>query len=178
MNELRKQGSPEANDELWSLANGPDPLINTYSGCISNGVRFHNIECDDRNTNQNSGVAVEGGHEGQTIDYYGRLIKVQQVYYIADTKLGDNWKVVERIQRRGIWNVPEMDSLETNNPLNEVFQQDTTTEVPPIDVEGGQHEGVDNDMYADEDEDWGDLDGENEEWGDLDSEEEEEEEFM
>ncbi|KAH7846709.1 hypothetical protein Vadar_017271 [Vaccinium darrowii] len=181
MNELRKQRSPEANDELWSLANGPDPVINTYSGCISNGVRFHNIERDDRHTSQNSGVAVEGGHEGQTIDYCGRLIKVwemtymfghrvvlfqcewfnsgsdrtfrvdthctsidvrsrwyiddpfvfasqvQQVYYIADTKLGDNWKVVERIQRRGIWNVPEMDSLETNSTLNEVFQQDTTT---------------------------------------------------
>ncbi|KAF7114861.1 hypothetical protein RHSIM_RhsimUnG0074200 [Rhododendron simsii] len=189
MNELQNQGSPEATDELWSLANGPDALIDTYSGCISNGVRFHTIEHDNRHTSQNSGVLVEGEHEQQTIDFYGFLTKVwelrylfnhrvvlfecewyntgssrtmrvdahcksidtrtrwykddsfvlpsqvQQVFYIKDTKFGENWKVVERIQRRGIWNVLEMDSLETGSAPNEVFQQDTTIEVPEIVVE-------------------------------------------
>ncbi|KAH7864015.1 hypothetical protein Vadar_024658 [Vaccinium darrowii] len=73
MNELREHKSPKANDELWSLANGPDSIINTYSGCISNGVRFHTIERDNRRTSQNSGVVVEGDHGGQTIDFYGYL---------------------------------------------------------------------------------------------------------
>ncbi|XP_058202924.1 uncharacterized protein LOC131317385 [Rhododendron vialii] len=151
VNELRKQGSPEATNELWSMANGPEPIINTYSGCISNGVRFLTIEWDNRHTTQNSGVVVEGEHEGQTINFYGFLTKVwemaylfghrvvlfqcewynsgcsrffrvdthcssidvrsrwykddpfvfpsqvQQVFYIADTELGEHWKVVERI---------------------------------------------------------------------------------
>ncbi|XP_058211618.1 uncharacterized protein LOC131323794 [Rhododendron vialii] len=189
VNELRKQGSPEATNELWSLANGPGPIINTYSGCISNGVRFLTIERDNRHTTQNSGVVVEGEHEGQTINFYGFLTKVwemtylfghrvvlfqcewynsgcsrffwvdahcssidvrsrwykddpfvfpsqvQQVFYIADTKLGEHWKVVERIHRRGIWNVPETKSFETSGSPNEVFQQEITTEVPTIVVE-------------------------------------------
>ncbi|XP_058216777.1 uncharacterized protein LOC131327648 [Rhododendron vialii] len=149
MNELWNQGSPEATDELWSLANGPDALIDTYSGCISNGVQFHTIEHDNRHTSQNSGVLMVGEHEQQTIDFYGFLTKVwelsylfnhrvvlfqcewyntgssrtmrvdahcksidtstrwykddsfvlpsqvQQVFYIKDTKFGENWKVVE-----------------------------------------------------------------------------------
>lgn len=61
--------------------------------------------------------------------------QVQQVFYIPDTKLGDNWNIVEQIQRRGIWNVPESENLETNSVPNEVFQQETTTEVPPIVIE-------------------------------------------
>ncbi|KAF7154758.1 hypothetical protein RHSIM_Rhsim01G0183600 [Rhododendron simsii] len=51
MNELRNQGSPEATKELWSLANGLDALIDTYLGCISNGVRFHTIEHDNQHIN-------------------------------------------------------------------------------------------------------------------------------
>ncbi|KAI8530402.1 hypothetical protein RHMOL_Rhmol11G0055700 [Rhododendron molle] len=41
MNRLRVEESPEATDELWSLANGPNLLVKEYSGCIINGVRFH-----------------------------------------------------------------------------------------------------------------------------------------
>ncbi|XP_058207294.1 uncharacterized protein LOC131320577 [Rhododendron vialii] len=87
MNELRNQGSPEATDELWSLANGPDALIDTYSGCISNGVRFHTIEHDNRHTSQNSGVLVEGEHEQQTIDFYGFLTKVWELSYLFNHRV-------------------------------------------------------------------------------------------
>jgi hypothetical protein len=251
MNELRKQGSPEATDELWSLANEPNALINTYSGCICNGVRFHTIHRDNRHKTQNSGLVVEGDHEGQPNQFYGFLTKVwemtylfnhrvvlfqcewfntgssrtlrvdahctsidvrsrwykddpfvlpsqvQQVFYVNDTKLGDHWKIVERIQRRGIWNVPERDNLETNGTPTEVFQQDTTTEISPIvvddpiaislrrnDIESeivsedaglylttqrAQPEDIDNETFICDDED------EDEVMGDFDDEEEEEE---
>ncbi|XP_028077760.1 uncharacterized protein LOC114279671 [Camellia sinensis] len=122
INQLRNQGSPEATDELWSLANGPSAIVNTHSGCVSNGVRFHTIDRDNRS-------------------------QVEQVFYVNDTNLGGNWKVVERFHHRGIWNVPEMDGV-PDDVLNSVFQQDETTEVVTIvddngmQFEGGGDEGV------------------------------------
>ncbi|XP_058185683.1 uncharacterized protein LOC131302909 [Rhododendron vialii] len=183
VNELRKQRSPEATNELWSLANKLDPMINTYSGCIFNGVHFHSIEWDNQHTSQNSGVVVEGEHEGQTINYYGYdpfgfPSQVELEFYIVDTKLGEHWKVVERIQRRGIWNVPEMDSFETSGSPNEVFQQEITTEVPTIVVEDPpivsslQINDIEPAIISEE-EDHSDED-EEDLMGDLDDEEDEE----
>ncbi|KAF7152217.1 hypothetical protein RHSIM_Rhsim01G0128800 [Rhododendron simsii] len=196
MTQLRNQRSPEATDELWSLANGPLPVVNTYTGCISNGIRFHTIERDSRRKSQNSGLVVEGDNEGQCTNFYGHLCKVweltylfrnqvvlfqcewfntggnktfhvdahctsidvrsrwykddpfvlpnqvQQVFYIDDTldKCG-NWKLVQRIQHRGIWDVPEMEDLQANDAEethvpDHVFQQDETNEVVEVAVEG------------------------------------------
>ncbi|CAL5414354.1 unnamed protein product [Camellia sinensis] len=73
--------------------------------------------------------------------------QVEQVFYVNDTKLGGNWRVGERFHHRGIWNVPEMDGL-PDDALNNVFQQNETTEVIPIvngngmQVEGGGNQGV------------------------------------
>lgn len=193
MNDLRNKKSPEANDVLWALANGHLPIINIYSGCISNGVRFHTFERDNRHKSQNSGLAVEGEHAEQTSTFYGYLCKVweisylfnhrvvlfqcewfntgnnrtyrvdehctsidirsrwykddpfvlpsqvQQVFYVNDTKLGVNWKIVQRFHHRGIWDVPELEEEEPNDVadsvLNEVYQQDEVDRIIPIVVE-------------------------------------------
>jgi hypothetical protein len=82
MNQLRGEGSHEATDELWSLANGPDVTIKLYSGAICNGVRFHTKERDNRRKSQNSGVVVEGEHNNKTINFYGYLNKVWEMSYI------------------------------------------------------------------------------------------------
>lgn len=177
---------------MWSLANGPSPIVNIYSGCICNGIRFHTKERDNRRKSQNSGLVVQGDHHGMSIDFYGQLTKVwemtymfghrvvlfqcewfntgsnrtfrtethlttidvrsrwyqndpfvlpsqvQQVFYVNDTKLGEHWKVVERFQRRGIWNVPELEDVDPDaNELpipNDVFQQDETTEIVQISI--------------------------------------------
>ncbi|XP_028066963.1 uncharacterized protein LOC114269797 [Camellia sinensis] len=181
MNELWSQVSPEATDDMWSLANGPSGLVNTYSGCICNGVRYHTIDRDNRRKSQNSGLVIEGEHQGQLIHFYGHLCRVwelnylfrrrivlfqcewlntgssrtmhvephftivdvtsrwykddsfilpsqvEQVFYVNDTKLGTNWRVVEKFQHRGIWDVPEMDVVQPDD----AFQQEKTTEVVP-----------------------------------------------
>ena len=44
-----------------------------------------------------------------------------------DTKLGANWRVVEKFQQRRIWDVPEVDVPQ----LDDVFQQDESTNVVP-----------------------------------------------
>ena len=59
-------------DELWALANGPIVSeTKLYSRCIVNEVRFHAMDIDARRKFQNSGVVVEGMHDGESIDYYG-----------------------------------------------------------------------------------------------------------
>ena len=184
MNKLRTQRSLEATDKLWALSNGPVGTVNTYSGCISNGVRFHTFERENRRIYQNSGLVVEG--EGHKTSFYGRLHKVwemtylfghrvvlfqcewynsgsnrtfrveahstsidvrsrwfkddpfvlpsqvRQVFYVNDTLLGDNWKVVERFRHRGIWDVLEKDDSEPNHVEPNAFQEDETNGIAPI----------------------------------------------
>lgn len=181
MNDLRSEGSSEATDELWSLANGPGSIIDLYSGCISNGVRFHTRDRESRRRCQNSGLVVEGNHKGMNINFYGYLCKiwelrylhggtvvlfecewynigqrsriyndecvtsidvsrlwykddpfvlpsqVRQVFYVNDTSKGKNWRVVERVRHRGVWDVPEQDDVS-----NIAFQQDEPTDGIPI----------------------------------------------
>lgn len=198
MNLLRTQKSSEATNELWSLANGPNVIVNFYSGCICNGVRFHTRDRDNRRRSQNSGLVSKGEHEGRAIDFYGYLCKVwemtyiyghkvvlfqcewfntgstrtiqidehftsidvrsrwykddpfvlpsqvQQVFYVNDTKLGAHWQVVQRVQHRRTWDVPELEDDEFFGP-NDVFQQDETNGVVPILVEDSnvQHHRTD-----------------------------------
>ncbi|XXG68361.1 hypothetical protein AAC387_Pa06g1468 [Persea americana] len=82
MNDLRNQGSPEATDVMWSLANGLGSIVYLYSGCIFNGVRFHTRDRKNRRKCQNSGLVVQGEHIGKTIDFYGYLCKVWELTYL------------------------------------------------------------------------------------------------
>lgn len=181
MNDLRSEGSSEATDELWSLANGPGSIIDLYSGCISNGIRFHTKDRESRRRCQNSGLVVEGDHNGMNINFYGYLCKiwelrylhggnvvlfqcewyntgrksriyvdehvssvdvsrlwykhdpfvlpsqVRQVFYVNDTNKGKNWRVVEWVRHRGVWDVPERDDVS-----NIAFQQDEPIDCIPI----------------------------------------------
>ena len=63
--------------------------------------------------------------------------QVQQVFYVYDTKLGTNWRVVEKFQHRGIWDVPERDELEPNDAedihvRDDAFQLDEANRIAPI----------------------------------------------
>ena len=60
MNDLQTKGSPEAADELWSLANGPGSVIDFYYGCICNGIQFHTRNRENHCMCQNSGLVAEG----------------------------------------------------------------------------------------------------------------------
>lgn len=190
---MREEESPEATDDLWLLANGPNLLVKEYSGCIINGVRFHTREVDNRRKSQNSGVLTEGDHEGVMHEFYGHLRNVweleymchnkvvlfqcewyntgntgrsrtlrtddycisidvtsrwyqydpfilpsqaKQVFYLNDTKWGQPWQVVQRVQHRGVFDVPEVGDGEASDQPeeNDVFQQENITDVVPIDI--------------------------------------------
>uniref|UniRef100_A0A2N9GCW6 Transposase-associated domain-containing protein n=1 Tax=Fagus sylvatica TaxID=28930 RepID=A0A2N9GCW6_FAGSY len=87
INKLRVEGSLEATDQLWSLANGPNLLVKKYSACIVNGVRFHTRDLDNRRISQNSGVSAEGDHEGQRHDFYGHLGNIWEFEYMLHNKV-------------------------------------------------------------------------------------------
>ncbi|KAH7865554.1 hypothetical protein Vadar_008177 [Vaccinium darrowii] len=61
--------------------------------------------------------------------------QVKQVFYVNDTKFGDYWKVVKRIQHQGIWDIPEGDGSKPNDTPSEAFQQNETTNAVPFVVD-------------------------------------------
>jgi len=76
----------EIDEDLLSLACGPDFIIKKYSSCVVNGVRFNTVDRDKNKKTQNSGVMVQGEHNGQVIDFFGILKEIIQLLYIGDER--------------------------------------------------------------------------------------------
>jgi hypothetical protein len=62
---LRNMNQEEVDDDLFSLACGPDLRVRKYSSCIVNGVRFNTLDRDKHRKTQNSGVMTRGTHNGE-----------------------------------------------------------------------------------------------------------------
>ncbi|CAN6586409.1 unnamed protein product [Malus baccata var. baccata] len=117
---------------IFSLAQGLDQRIVQYTGCIVNDIQYLITHVDQNRTTQNNGVIMLGSHNGETCNFYDILVnydgdpyvlakQAHQVFYIDDLKLGHPWKVVQKIQHRHIWDVPEKDDDENeeDNATNE-----------------------------------------------------------
>ena len=63
--------------------------------------------------------------------------EAQQMFYLDDPKLGHGWKVVQKVQLRHVWDVPELDDEEEEVleedcdpvPGNDVYQQDEFNDI-------------------------------------------------
>ncbi|XP_062119146.1 uncharacterized protein LOC133832883 [Humulus lupulus] len=127
ISELRVQQSSLANDDLYSLSQGPLERYISYHSCIVNGVRFRCKDRDDNLRTQYSGVYTEGDHDNDTIMWYNSNPKgnsifldhnltfintstnwfpdepfilatqAQQVFYLLDMKHGLNWRIVQKL---------------------------------------------------------------------------------
>lgn len=75
----------EINEDLYALASLLDLRLRIFSGCIVNGVRYHTVDRESSRRTQNSGVMVEGSHNGEDIDFYGQLKEVIQLQYNSDS---------------------------------------------------------------------------------------------
>ena len=78
---LRQQKSPEATDDLFSLACGPDNRVTQYTCYIVNGIRFHSKEREKYRRTQNSGVVVKVYEGDKEIQYYGVLTNIIELDY-------------------------------------------------------------------------------------------------
>ncbi|XP_062094257.1 uncharacterized protein LOC133800316 [Humulus lupulus] len=187
ISELRVQQSSLANDELYSLSQGPLERYISYHSCIVNGVRFRCKDRDDNLRTQCSGVCTEGDHDNDTIMYYGVLLEIlqlsflfdrkvflfcckwynsnpkgnsifvdhnltfintstnwfpdepfilatqaQQVFYLLDMKRGLNWRIVQKVNHRSIYDIPEISHVEDDFLNNDVFQEDHSFQLPPF----------------------------------------------
>ena len=87
MNKLKVNESSKPTKQLWSLANGPKPLVKECSVCMVNSVRFHTRDLDNLRVTQNSGVFTEGDHEGEIHDFYGHVCKIWELEYMFHQKV-------------------------------------------------------------------------------------------
>lgn len=149
-------------DDIFSLACGPDLRIKKYKSCIVNGVRFNTLDHDKNKKTQNSGVMSLGTHNYELIEFYGNIKEIIQidyngddrsvvlfkcdwykldgrnalkddgfyksinvgslwykddslilatqarkVFYLPDTRFGNNWQVVQTFDHRHLYNVSE-----------------------------------------------------------------------
>ncbi|KAL2492096.1 Uncharacterized protein Adt_27724 [Abeliophyllum distichum] len=60
-------------------------------------------------------------------DSYILAIQAQQVFYMDDLVLGPQWKVVQKVQHRGIWDIPEKD--DNGGTEQEVFQENESSDI-------------------------------------------------
>lgn len=80
--DLYSQGSELVDEELYSLAQGPDSRCVQYTGCMANGVRWSVKHMEQYRTTQNSGVRTIGSHDGEDCNFYGNLISVIKIQFI------------------------------------------------------------------------------------------------
>ncbi|GJY09752.1 transposon protein, CACTA, En/Spm sub-class [Tanacetum coccineum] len=72
--------------EIRILSRGPLNSVNSYSGCMVNGYKFHTQTREENRTCQNSRVVVRGDHGSSMIDYFGILQEVLEVVYLGGSK--------------------------------------------------------------------------------------------
>lgn len=80
-------------------------------------------------------ISINVGSRWYKEDPFVLPINVKQVFYVNDTKWGKNWKVVERVQHRHLWDLPRCEVEDTNvytshseNPMQQ-FESDGVLEV-------------------------------------------------
>ncbi|KAF7134444.1 hypothetical protein RHSIM_Rhsim08G0138300 [Rhododendron simsii] len=95
------------------------------------------FECEWYNTGQRSRIyndecvtSIDVSRLWYKDDPFVLPSQVRQVFYVNDTSKGKNWRVVERVRHRGVWDVPEQDDVSNN-----AFQQDEPTDGIPIHAE-------------------------------------------
>ncbi|CAL2239948.1 unnamed protein product [Prunus armeniaca] len=128
VNKLKSENFPIYIEELYNLAFS---LISAelFSGCHVNGIKFLGTARDDKLCMQNSGVHVPGGGESTDIDFYGKLTTVvqllykdrSQIVYLDDPKADNGWKVVQQIDQRNVYAIPELDP--SDNDVDVFYQR-------------------------------------------------------
>lgn len=83
---LKYEGSTLVDEDLYSLACGPDPRMRSYTACIINGVRYHTIARDEHRKTQNSTIKTAGTHGDDTIDFYGTITDIIELSYSRNSK--------------------------------------------------------------------------------------------
>ena len=79
-------------------------------------------------------LMLQVGGMKMTLLYF--LVKRDKFFYLQDTKLGEPWKIVQSIQRREVFDVPEVGGGESNDNTkdSDALQQEVIVDVVSINV--------------------------------------------
>ncbi|KAG8391025.1 hypothetical protein BUALT_Bualt01G0145100 [Buddleja alternifolia] len=92
--------SHAVSEDLVHLAYGPDKRVTHYEACIVNGIR--SVQKDKYGC-----TSINTSKPWKTNEPYVLASQAQQVFYVNDIKLGNDWKVVIEAQGRSSWNILE-----------------------------------------------------------------------
>ncbi|KAL5573450.1 hypothetical protein UlMin_023047 [Ulmus minor] len=150
---MHRMQAPEVTTELLSLSSKTNMVVSSYPACIVNGVRFVTHDRDVRLRTQNSGVSVPGtgqemfyGQLQQILEFsylngfsvvlfrckwfksykddqFILASQAKHVFYVADPSRGPNWRVVQHVKHRSIWDITDdglsdIDLLQHNSSSN------------------------------------------------------------
>ncbi|KAL5573251.1 hypothetical protein UlMin_022848 [Ulmus minor] len=150
---MHRMQAPEVTTELLSLSSKTNMVVSSYQACIVNGVRFVTHDRDVRLRTQNSGVSVPGtgqemfyGQLQQILEFsylngfsvvlfrckwfksykddqFILASQAKHVFYVADPSRGPNWRVVQHVKHRSIWDITDdglsdIDLLQHNSSSN------------------------------------------------------------
>ncbi|TYK21879.1 uncharacterized protein E5676_scaffold494G00120 [Cucumis melo var. makuwa] len=88
-------------DDLYALACGPNDCARSYSG-----LRKNRINIVDGFTSINT------RNRWYKDEHFILVSQAAQVFYVDDYKLGQDWKIVQKMQPRHVWDIPEIESNE------------------------------------------------------------------
>ncbi|XP_066396232.1 uncharacterized protein [Miscanthus floridulus] len=149
----RKENLESVSEGLWALSRGPDLRVKTCAACKVNGVRYSTVDRENFLLTQNSGVMTEGSHDGNNIDFYGVLkeslwyktdpfilaTQLKKIFYLQDTSLGKDWRVVQKFEHRNIYDVAEKDEAS-----HDVHQDDYCSDTEHVVQAGADNEVTHN----------------------------------
>ena len=103
MNDLHYIRAPEATNELYALANGPNTYVSSYTGCVVTEIKFQIKNQDVSHKTQNSGVYVRSMHQNEEINFYGAILEILEFHYIEGCRaimFKCKWFEIESKNRR------------------------------------------------------------------------------
>ncbi|CAM8932248.1 unnamed protein product [Rhodiola kirilowii] len=74
-------------EQIVSLAQGPDDRARYFTGYFANGFRFHTRKREKLRKNQNSGVFVRGDPENCDVSYFGQLVDIIELRYLGENRV-------------------------------------------------------------------------------------------
>ncbi|BBN69828.1 hypothetical protein Prudu_1179S000400 [Prunus dulcis] len=141
VNKLKSSNSPSYSEKLYNLAFGPI-RAELFSSCHVKGVKFFGIARDDKlctktamsmsqvdakcrwfdtNPNRQGSVKIDHGLLSVNINItwyddnpYILANMAKQIVYLDDPKAGNGWKVVQQMDQRNVYAIPELDPTDSN----------------------------------------------------------------
>ena len=84
---LWKDNHEEVSEGLYAISCRPNLRVKLWVSCSVNGVRYNTINHERQRHTQNSGVLVDGTHNGVSTEFYGQLKEIVELSYNSNLEI-------------------------------------------------------------------------------------------